>query len=274
MRRAIRLLVSIDHQKKKATTITLPFFLYLHFVTSSEFEVILPAALQERCLKLKIDFLAENQFFSDEYANEYERAPYIRFLTGPDVHKFFAKVLSLNYQAHKHMLQEQAGSFSEFFSDLNLFWNSKYQVDVGAGDEESLREALFCQACIQTQYVRLSEKNTLREKLGDFAKNELAAKEAEIKKLKRQLTKAKNDVMDTKAESLTLEARLQEAEEKNMVLVPSDPHYMLGLQPGHREAVEARAKALMKALHPDKSGTSDTAYLFDMVLKARDMIIK
>ena len=274
IRTAIRLPLSVDHKKKKSVSVTLPFFLYWHFVTSNEFEVILPDELQTRCMQLKLAFMAQNQFFSDEYTAEYERAPYIRFLTGPDIHKFFAKVLSVNYQSHLHILREKAGSFGEYFSDLTLFWNTKYQNELKDVNEKALREALFCQACIQTQYVRVNERKNLREKIDDFAKKELAAKDSEIKKLKRQLLKAKAKVEDTEIALADMEAKLMREEEKNIVLVPSDPHYMLGLQPNHNDAVDARAKALMKALHPDKSGSPETAYLFDMVVKARDMIVK
>jgi DNA repair exonuclease SbcCD ATPase subunit len=137
-----------------------------------------------------------------------------------------------------------------------------------------LREALFCHACVQTQFQRVNERATLRDKIDDFAKQELAAKEVEIEKLKRELKKTKHKMAQAQSLQEDLQEKLLKAEQKNMVLVPSDPHYMLGLQPGQAALVESRAKMLMKVLHPDKSGSSETAYLFDMVLKARDMITK
>jgi len=107
-----------------------------------------------------------------------------------------------------------------------------------------------------------------------MGKDELAAKDAEIKKLKRRLHQSKVEIEDLKSETILLETKVQNAEEKNIVLVPSDPHYMLGLQAGHSNRAEEKAKNLMKILHPDRSGSNETAYLFDMILKARNQILK
>jgi len=62
----IRLPLSTDHSKKKALSVHLPFSVYLYFVTSNEFEAILPEEIGEKCQKLKKTFLADNQFFSEE----------------------------------------------------------------------------------------------------------------------------------------------------------------------------------------------------------------
>jgi|GEM_PF-1825111 len=270
----IRFALSVDHLKKKTVSISLPYFLFLRLITSDEFEAILPDGLKERCSELKKSFFANNQFFSDEYADDYAKSPYIRFLTGRDVHGFLCKVMSLNYQACQHLLKDEAGSFSEYFSDLNMFWNQKFIEGGTDSNEARLREALFCHACVQVQFARVQERLTLPDKIDEFAKQELAAKEAEIVKLKRKLAKAKSQLKKAEEDQTSLQEKLLDAEKKNIVLVPSDPHYMLGLQPGHEDEVIARAKALMKVLHPDKSGSTETAYLFDMVLKARDMIVK
>ncbi|MDV7340156.1 hypothetical protein RYZ26_11165 [Terasakiella sp. A23] len=270
----IRLALSIDHQKKKAMSVHLPFPLYLHFVTSAVFEKILPEDLKEKYHKAKDKFLSENKFFSEEYEKEYVRSPYIRLICGPDIHKFFGKVLSLNYQTHQNLLKENAGSFAEFFADLDLFWNEKYRKTGGQLDERALREVAFCQACLQTQYQRMTEKQVLRDKLGDFAKQEIKDCEDEIKRLKQALSEAKNDRDVAQAELERLQAELHKTQEANLVLVPSDPHYMLGLKEGYPDEVEKRAKTLMKALHPDKTGSADTAYLFDLIVKSRDMILK
>lgn len=263
----IRLPLSVDHHKKKAVSLHLPFSVYLYFVTTPTFERILPDALRTKGQGLKQRFLSENRFFSEEYQKEYERSGYIRFLTGPDVHKFFVKVLSLNYQAQKDVLRAPAGSFQEYFADLNLFWNAKYVDEATGSDPVLLREALFCQACLQAQYLRVVEQDDLREKLDDFAKQELAARDAKIKHLQAEVTRLRDQCDD-------LQAELGQEREKNIVLVPDDPHYMLGLHPDQSAAVEKRAKALLKVLHPDRSGSDETAYLFDMVLRARDTILK
>ncbi len=273
MPKAIRLILSVDHQNKKTRALDLPFSLYLHFVTSTAFEEVMPEDMQTKCYTLKKQFFVENKFFSDEYKDDYIRNPYVRFLTGPDVHKSFAKILSLNYQTHKQILQLEAGSFLEYFSDFDLFWNEKYQVNLENGQEDDLRAALFCQACLNTHHGRVREKKNLRARLGEFAKNELAEKEAEIARLKRELVAKEQEIEKLSAKVSGLRDEIREVEEKNLVLVPSDPHYMLGLQPGSQD-VETRAKVLMKAIHPDRSGSQDTAYLFDMILKARDMIVK
>lgn len=270
----IRFALSVDHLKKKTVSISLPYFLFLRLITSNEFEAILPDELKDRCSELKKTFFAENQFFSDEYADDYAKSPYIRFLTGRDVHAFLCKVMSLNYQSCQHLLKDEAGSFSEYFSELNMFWNQKFTEDGSKSNEVGLREALFCHACVQVQFGRVQERLTLPDKIDNFAKQELAAKEAEIVNLKSELRNVKGQIKKAEMEHVFLQEKLLSAEEKNIVLVPSDPHYMLGLQPGHVDGVEARAKALMKVLHPDKSGSTETAYLFDMVLKARDMIVK
>ncbi|WP_135076860.1 hypothetical protein [Terasakiella sp. SH-1] len=270
----IRLPLSVDHQKKKARSIELPFALYLHFITSDEFEAILPKELKAKAEKSKKTFLAQNQFFSEEYQAEYERSGYIRFLTGPDVHKFFAKILSLNYQAHQNLLQEQAGSFQEYFSDLKLFWNGKYHREIKGADFSHLRQALFCQACLRTQHKRMTEKQTLYDKLGDFAKQEIKAKELEVKRLKQELRQTQQETQHLQEKCEGVEQELAKVKEDNIVLVPSDPHYMLGLDPKSAQDVEARAKILLKTLHPDRSGSHETGYLFDMVVKARDMILK
>ncbi|SCA57662.1 hypothetical protein MTBPR1_60175 [Candidatus Terasakiella magnetica] len=270
----IRLPLSVDHQKKKALSIELPFAIYLHFITTGEFEEILPKELKKKAQGLKKAFFAENQFFSEDYQHEYERSGYIRFLTGPDVHKFLAKVLSLNYQTHKNILQENAGSFQEYFGELKLFWNQKFHRATQDLTQESIREALFCHACVQTQHARLSEKTKLFDKLDDFAKQEIKAKELEIKRLRQKYSELEDDLHELRVKNEKLREDLAKAHEANMVLVPSDPYYMLGLETGNDKAVEARSKILLKALHPDKSGSADTAYLFDMVLKARDMVSK
>lgn len=270
----IRLALSIDHQKKKAYALQLPFFIYLHFVTSEEFETILPDALRKKCLTAKKRFWAENQFFSEDYMADYKRSPYIRFLTGPDVHKFLAKVLSLNYQAHRHLLRENAGSFTEFFADLDLFWADKYRKTGAEIDEQALRDVLFCQACLQTQYHRINEKKNLRDKLDDFAKSELSAREKEVAQLKQEVAELRDSLKQTENQVQTLRQQLTQAQEEKIVLVPSDPHYMLGLASDETGRVEKRAKALLKALHPDKSGTSETAYLFDLIVKSRDLALK
>lgn len=263
----IRLPLSIDHQKKKAVSLRLPFSLYLHFVTSEEFEAILPLDLQEKCRSLKRAFYAQNRFFSDEYRAEYERSPYIRFLTGPEVHKFFSKLLSLNYQAQKHVLSAPVGSFEEYFSDIGLFWNEKYKIEEADAIGQELRSTLFCRACIDAQYQRVTEKKNLQDKLDSFVKSELAAKDQKIRQLNRKLEEAQSKCRD-------LEDDLAREQVKNIVLVPSDPHYMLGLHPNQEDEVEKRAKILLKILHPDKSGSAESGFLFDMVLKARDMILK
>ncbi len=270
----IRLPLSIDHQKKKALTIELSFSLYLQFVTSAEFEAILAPALQEKCLKAKKAFLAENKFFSEDYWDEYKRTPYIRFLSGPEIHKFLVKVLSVNYQSHKDLLSVEAGSMAEFFSALDIFWNDKYFIDSAEGETQQWRDGLFCYACIQDHYNRVQEKKTLRARLGSFAKKELSEKDKEIARLKKQIKDMKKDLQDQQMRLEEVQDRLALEQEKNIVLVPSDPHYMLGLTPEQSSKVEERAKVLMKVLHPDKSGNAETAYLFDMILKARDMIIK
>jgi len=268
----IRFDLVLDHVKKK--TVSIPYFLFIRIVSSDEFETILPQDLKERCSSLKKLFFKNNQFFSDEYSDEYAKNPYIRFLTGRDIHTFLCKVMSLNYQACQHFLKDEAGSFSEYFSDLNLFWNKKQTEEIKQIDETLLRDVLFCHACVHIQFSRVNERLTLRDKIDVFAKQELALKEAEIKKLKHDLSKSKKQIKALRSKQIDLEENLVQAEEKNIVLVPSDPYYMLGLQPGHDGGVDGRAKTLMKILHPDKSGSVETAYLFDMVLKARDMIIK
>lgn len=263
----IRLPLSIDHQKKKAMSLYLPFSLYLHFVSCDSFEAILPDGLREKAASLKEVFNDQNRFFSEDYKKEYERSPYIRFLTGPDVHKFFAKMLSLNYQTYQHILQAPVGSFQEYFADLNLFWNAKYTDDLVGENLEDLRTVLFCQACIQSQYQRVMDKKSLHERLDEFAKDQLREKDRQIKTQKREIQKMKMQYNDIKAE-------LSQMQEKNVVLVPSDPHYMLGLHPDQSNRAPERAKVLLKVLHPDKSGTNESGYLFDMIVKARDMIIK
>lgn len=270
----IRLPLSIDHQKKKAISLHLPFFIYLHFVTSQEFETLLPDALAQRLKKAKAHFFHENRFFSDEYSDDYVRHPYIRLVCGPDVHKFLVKVLSLNYQSHRHLLREDAGSFTEFFADFDLFWNDNYRSKGDGLDETQLREVLFCQACLRTQYERINEKKTLRDKLDDFAKAELAAKDQEITRLKKKLGNLRDDLAEAQAKRDEALEELATAQRQNMVLVPSDPHYMLGLQPDEADKVEKRSRALLKALHPDRTGTPETAYLFDLIVKSRDMAMK
>ncbi|NVK17630.1 MAG: hypothetical protein HWE30_02915 [Methylocystaceae bacterium] len=270
----IRLLLSIDHQKKKTYGLNLPFFIYLHFVTSKEFETVLPEGLQEKCLTAKKHFYQENKFFSEEYMVDYKRSPYIRFLTGPDVHKFFAKLLSLNYQPHRHLLRENAGSFTEFFADLDLFWADKYRKKGDGIDEQTLRDVLFCQACLQTHYQRIFDKKNLRDKLDDFAKSELIAREEEIAVLRQEMADLKRHLKRKEHHCKTLQQQLDQAQEEKIVLVPGDPHHMLGLASDEKGRVEKRAKALLKALHPDKSGTSETAYLFDLIVKSRDLALK
>jgi len=263
----IRLPLSVDHQKKKAMSVYLPFSLYLHFVTWDAFEAILPDGLREKAASLKESFSAQNRFFSEDYKKEYERSPYIRFLTGPDVHKFFAKILSLNYQTYQHILRAPVGSFQEYFAELNLFWNAKYTDELEVDAPEDLRTVLFCQACIQSQYQRVMDKKTLNERLDEFAKDQLREKDRQIKAQKREIQKLKMQYNDLKAE-------LSQMKEKNVVLVPSDPHYMLGLHPDQSNKTAERAKILLKVLHPDRSGTNESGYLFDMIVKARDMILK
>ncbi len=263
----IRLPLSIDHQKKKALSLQLPVSLYLHFVTSEAFEATLPQALQEKVRSAKRTFYEQNRFLSDEYRAEYERSAYVRLLSGPEVHKFFSKLLSLNYQAQKHVLNAPVGSFEEYFADLTLFWNDKYKSDEQEACLKDIRAGLFCRACIEAQYQRVMEKKNLHDKLDTFAKSELAARDQKIRQLSRQLE-------DMQEKYLNLEEELVQEQVKNIVLVPSDPHYMLGLHPSQGEEVEKRAKILLKILHPDKSGRTESGYLFDMVLKARDMILK
>ncbi len=270
----IRLPLSIDHQKKKAISIYLPFFIYLHFVTSQEFETLLPDALAQRLKKAKAHFFQENRFFSDAYQDDYVRHPYIRLLCGPDVHKFLVKVLSLNYQTHRPLLNEEAGSFTEFFADFDLFWNDNFRSKGEGLDEGQLRDVLFCQACIRTQYERINEKKTLRDKLDDFAKAELAAKEDKIQRLEKKLQSLREELADMQGARDQAVEELAHAQRQNMVLVPSDPHYMLGLQPDEADKVEKRSRALLKALHPDRTGTPETAYLFDLIVKSRDMALK
>lgn len=272
MKRAIRLVVSVDHHKKKTISIDLAYGLYLQFVTSAQFVAILPEDLQQKYHILQRNFEAENKFYSDEYRKDYERHPFIRLLNGPDVHKFFAKVLSLNYQRYKDLLHIPAGSFLEYFVDFDLFWNERFVSNIKAGDDEQTRATLFCQACVFGQFERVNEKMNLKSKLNRFAKQELAARDEEISRLNQEL----NDVCSEKeklvGEIQELEARLRHVEEANMVFVPGDPYHMLGLRSGDEKAVDDRAKTLMKALHPDKSGSNETAYLFDLVLKSRELI--
>lgn len=270
----IRFVLSIDHLKKKTLSIDLPYFLFIRIVTSSEFIAVLPEALEKRCRLLKASFFAKHQFFSDDYANEYADDPYIRFLTGRDIHSFLCKVMSLNYQKLKHHLKDEAGSFREYFSDLDMFWNEKFTQHALAKNETALREALFVQACVQEHYLRVTERQSLREKLGAFAKKELATKEDEIQNLKRELVQERAKIESSLIEQERLHGKLEEAKQQNLVLVPSDPYYMLGLLPEQKDQVDARAKVLLKSLHPDKTQSPDTAYLFDVILKSRDQILK
>lgn len=269
----IRLPLSVDHQKKRAIAIQLPYGLYLQFVSSPSFQAILPESLREKAVQLKKTFFKQNSFFSEDYRAEYEKSPYIRFITGADLHKFFVKLLSLNYQQHKETLSVRPGSFEEFFADYHLFWNAKYKSDQ-VFDEDLIRQALFCAQCIETQYARFMEHQKLSQMLGDYAKSEIAARDEEIKRLKNNLSEMEGEAERLEQKNAELQARLDREIEKKMVLVPSDPFYMLGLEPGNKQALDARSKVLLKALHPDKTGTDQTGYLFDLILKARDMASK
>ena len=139
-------------------------------MTSVEFEAILAPALQEKCLKAKKAFLAENKFFSDDYWDEYKSTPYIRFLSGPEVHKFLVKVLSVNYQSHKDLLSVEAGSMAEFFSALDIFWNDKYFIDSAESETRRWRDGLFCYACIQDHYHRVQENKDAACAFGQLCK--------------------------------------------------------------------------------------------------------
>ncbi len=275
MSQIIRLPLSVDHQKKKASSVHLPFALYLGLVSSVEFEEVLPQELHLKCRKLKEAFFAQNTFFSAEYDRDYERSGYVRFLTGPDVHKFLCKLLSLNYQTHKDVLQAPAGSFQEYFADLSLFWNEKYVEEKATEKLNGIREAVFCFSCVKSQYTRAMEKQNLMAKLDDFARQELAERDRKVEELQRQNQQLETRLQKAEAERAALHEKIQDVQEAKLVLVPGDPHHMLGLETGCMNSkVEKQAKKLLKALHPDKSGMAETAYLFDMVIKARDMVLK
>lgn len=270
----LRLPFSVDHQRKKTKVVVLPFEIYLMLVTSVEFEALLPDEQKMRLIKAKAAFERDNKFLSSVYHEDYLKHPYVRMLTGPDVQKFFCKLLSLNYQECKNLLQLEAGSFEEYFADLDLFWNEKF-IEPGEGEAvDRMRVVLFCQACIKAQYQRRQDKDILRAKLDDFARREIEALESVVLQQKVQQNEMQQEIDRLATRVEELERDLLQEQERKLVLVPKDPFHMLGLEQGNDSAVEARAKVLMKALHPDRTGTNDTAYLFDMILRARDMITK
>jgi hypothetical protein len=271
MPQLIALPFSIDHQRKKTKTVHLPFSLYLHFILSDEFAAILPNQLKDRFDKARASFEKEHAFLNSEDMVLYEKTPFIRFICGPDLHKFFTKLLSLNYQDHKALLETPAGSIEEFFSDLTLFWNEKYSHHQ-TQDDAAMRDCLFCAACIQSHHQRISLRDQLKDKLDQFAKDEIKALEEAKKMAKEEVLRLKEHITILQDQLREKETALKEEQQKQIVLVPNDPYHMLGLVTGHKEQVEQRSKSLLKALHPDHSRTGDTAFLFDMVIKARDMI--
>ena len=127
MRTTIRLPFSTDHQKKKLRLIEIPYSFYLQLVCSSRFEHILAKPLKETYQRLKYDFLERNQFLSDDYLEDYQSEKFIHFINHADIHKFFCRLLSLNYQEKRHLLDLPVGSIAEYFASHDFFGNDKYK---------------------------------------------------------------------------------------------------------------------------------------------------
>lgn len=274
MAQAVRIVFSTDHSRKKTRSVDIPFGLYLDFVTSAQFETILPKTLKPSFAKAKAAFKKDNPFLNWSEADQYAQSPYVRMVTSEAVHKFLAKVLSLHYQSQKHLLDQEVGSLSEFLNEEPTFWNETYLKRTRLDDLGALQGSIFCWGCLKAQYDSLREKEILKSRLPDFAKAEIKAKDEEIKKLQSRLKSMEQELESREGEIAALQADLDQANQQNIVIVPGDPYHMLGLPEGVRGQVGERSKSLMKALHPDKTGTNETAYLFDMVKKARDMIVK
>ena len=122
--------------------------------------------------------------------------------------------------------------------------------------------------------MRHTEKEKLFEKLDRFAKDEIQKRDRQIKSINEQSARQKKKIDTLEEEVLHLQNLLLEEQENKIVLVPSDPLYMLGLTQGQEDKAQSRAKSLLKSLHPDRTQNKDTAFLFDMILKSRDMILK
>lgn len=267
----IRLRISIDHSRKKMREVMVPYPLYLQAVTSSWFQKILPADLGAKVMHARTAFEKTHRFFSDDYRQDYERSSYVRLMVGPQVHKFVIKVLSLNYQDHKDLFDVPVGSFAEYFGGVSFFWDKQFLQFQDA--ETKTRDVLFFWSSLKNHAARLTEREELLARIDDVAKAELAAQQDAIDRLNTALEHVQAEKRELANKLSDLEGELDKAQQDNLVLVPSDPVYMLGLAPSASKSdIQARATSLLKALHPDKSGTHDTAHLFDMVMKARSQI--
>jgi len=269
MRYQIRLPLSVDHARKKMRVVQVPYDLYLQTVDQTWFQALLPQDIRAVVQAAKKNFERDNQFLSTDYQADYERAPYVRLLMGPQVHKAVVKMLSVNYQAHKDWLDRPAGSFADYFGTLDLFWKPDALVPhMSAHTQDRSREVVFFLLTLKDQSARITERATLLEKADAAARDEIA-------RLRQTLDATERRQTDLDAEVTDLKDALQKAETARMILVPSDPIHMLGLpEDSNADTIQTRAKSLLKSLHPDKSGTPDTAFLFDLIVKARDNALK
>lgn len=264
----IRLRISTDHSRKKMREVKVPYPLYLQAVTSSWFQRILPADLAAKVRPARGVFEKTHRFFSDDYHQEYERSSYVRLMVGPQVHKFVIKVLSLNYQDHKELLDVPVGSFAEYFGDLSFFWDEA--VLQSCEKEGIAHDVLFFWTTLTAHAARMTAQEDLLTRVEGAAKTKLAAQKNKISTLQKTVEGLEAEKSDFESKLAQLEKDLEKAQQDNVVLVPSDPIYMLGLTPNASlKERQARVTSLLKVLHPDKSGTHDTAHLFDMVMKAR-----
>lgn len=258
-------------EKGRQTAVKLPYFLYLQLVQSREFEQILPGKMRDQLLKAKEVFFAKNGFLSEDNLSDYRGSPYVNFLLGRPLHAFLGHLFAQGYQDHHYLLSVKAGSFSEFFADLQWFWSKKYVQQAEQISEGSLRDVVFIFSVIYSRHAEVTRTQILEAEVKAYAKDILAQKDQQIADLKTQVRQLEKDNAD---QQQALDAYRQRDEDR-VVVIPGDPHHMLGLsERASVDKVTQTSKALLKILHPDRSGDDVSGYLFDMVVKARDQILK